>query len=113
MKYIHYLFFFMLILISVFIYDKKSVEMKIMEDKFPEIENLEKQLKECFKNGSGKPCEIIKKKIQIVKERKPSLISMFFIWISDALISIFKSISLYNFILLIILLISIKFIIFD
>ena len=113
--YPHYYYIIILLFLAIviiFIYDFKSIEIKIISDQYPEIINLENQLQECEKNEQ-KHCSFIKDKIKIIKENKPSIISVFFVWIIDAINNIFKLLSLYNLILLIILIISIKFIILN
>jgi len=109
---LYFIFIFFLVIALIFVNDMKSIEMKMMDSQFSELEALETQLSECLKNRLIKPCEIIKQRIKILKQRKPSIITLFFVWISDALVTSIKSINLYSFAMLIVLIISIKIIVF-
>ena len=51
--YSHYYYIIILLFLAIviiFIYDFKSIEIKIISDQYPEIINLENQLQECEKN---------------------------------------------------------------
>ena len=109
-------FIFMIIfsiLILVFIYDYKSIEAKINQSNYYEIKKIESDynINKCKINGDlpslKQKCELMLAQIDILKIKKPSLISVFFIWLLDIVNSYFATFNLYNSIFTIIFLIVI------
>ena len=97
-----------MIAILIFIYDLKYIEIRILAEQYPEFVEIQKQYDEWIKNELKTPCEIIKNKLDIINAKKPSLISSFFIWISDGISTMFNSLSPKNFGLLIVLIIGLR-----
>ena len=97
-----------LITILVFLYDLKYIEIRILSDDYPDFIEVQNQYDECIKKKMGAPCEIIKNKLDIMSAKKPSVISSFFIWITDGISTMFNSLSPKNFGLLIVLIIAIR-----
>ena len=98
-----------LFLILIFMHDLKSVEIKIMGNDYPNVENLQKQYDECLQNQKeGRLCDIILKDLNKIKNNKPSILSSFFVWVCDGFNTIFKTLSIQNLGLAIILIIFFK-----
>ena len=85
-----------LVLILIFIYDLESIEMKILGDGYQYAQNLQKEYDECLKNQKGALCDVILKNLNQINNKKPSILSSFFIWICDGFNTIFKMLSLPN-----------------
>ena len=86
-----------LVLILVFIYDLKSIELKILGKNYSNFEKLQKQYDECLKNQKdGHLCDIILNNLNNIAVNKPSVLSSFFIWICDGFNTIFNMLSLQN-----------------
>lgn len=101
-KYFLILFSILLSLIAVFIFDYKSIETKINQNTYLEIKQLESDYKinKCDTNGDlsllKQKCEFMMNKIEILKKKTPTVISVFIIWIMDignAYFSTFKFIN--------------------
>ena len=97
-----------MIVILIFLYDLKYIEIRILAENYPEFIELQKQYDEYIKTEKGAPCEIIKNKLDIMNAKKPSVISSFFIWVCDGISTIFNSLSPKNFGLLIVLIFAIR-----
>ena len=97
-----------LVLILIFIYDLESIEIRILEDDYPNIKNLQKQYDECLKNQKGNLCDVILNNLNKIKIKKPSILSSFFIWICDGFNTIFKMLSIPNLGLTVILIVFFK-----
>ena len=97
-----------LIAILIFLYDLKYIEIRILAEEYPEFIEIQSQYDDCIKKKLGTPCEIIKNKLDIMNAKKPSIISSFFIWISDGISTMFNSLSPKNFGLLIVLIIALR-----
>ena len=101
------------IFILIFIYDYKSIEAKINQENYYEIKKIESDynINKCKKNGNlpslKQKCELMLAQIELLKLKKPSLISVFFIWLLDIVNSYFTTFSLINCIISIIFLIII------
>ena len=110
-----YLFIMLIFLfmIIIFIYDYKSIEAKINQNNNYEIKQIESDynINKCKINGNlpslKQKCELMLDKIELLKTKKPSLISVFFIWLLDIINSYFTTFSLINCIITIIFLIII------
>ena len=97
-----------LIAILIFLYDLKYIEIRMLAEEYPEFIEIQNQYDECLKKKLGSPCEIIKNKLDIMNAKKPSIISSFFIRISDGISTMFNSLSPKNFGLLIVLIIALR-----
>ena len=99
------------IIILVFIIDYKSIETKINQSNYYEIKEIESnyRINKCEINGElpslKQKCELMLSRIEILKNKKPSLISVFFIWFLDIFNSYFTTFSLINCIITIIFII--------
>ena len=88
-KYFITLLFILLTLISIFIIDYKSIETKINQNNYLEIKQLESDYKinKCNTHGElsllKQKCELMLTKIEILKKKTPTVISVFIIWIMD------------------------------
>ena len=92
-----------LVLILIFMHDLKSVEIKIMGNDYPNVDD------ECLQNQKeGRLCNIILKDLNKIKNNKPSILSSFFVWVCDGFNTIFKTLSIQNLGLAIILIIFFK-----
>ena len=92
--------------------------MLIISDQYPTIIELQKKYDECkeeLKQNTKKEidCELLKGRIDSLMMSKPSIIIVFFVWIIDAFKKIFNLLNIYNIIILIIIMFSLKFIIFS
>ena len=91
-----------LFFILIFLYDYKSIEAKINQINNYEIKNIETEfdINKCNEHGDltslKKPCKLMKEKIELLKTKKPSLISVFFIWLLDIINSYFTTFNLNN-----------------
>lgn len=101
------------IFVIIFIYDYKSIEAKINQSNYFEIKKIESNYKinKCEINGNlsslKQKCELMLNQIELLKTKKPSLISVFFIWLLDILNSYFSAFNLINCIITIIFIIII------
>jgi len=101
------------IFVIIFIYDYKSIEAKINQSNYFEIKKIESNYKinKCEINGNlsslKQKCELMLNQIELLKTKKPSLISVFFIWLLDILNSYFSTFNLINCIITIIFIIVI------
>lgn len=101
------------IFVIIFIYDYKSIEAKINQSNYFEIKKIESNYKinKCQINGNlsslKQKCELMLNQIELLKTKKPSLISVFFIWLLDILNSYFSTFNLINCIITIIFIIVI------
>jgi len=101
------------IFVIIFIYDYKSIEAKINQSNYFEIKKIESNYKinKCEINGNlsslKQKCELMLNQIELLKTKKPSLISVFFIWLLDILNSYFSTFNLINCIITIIFIIII------
>ena len=101
------------IFVIIFIYDYKSIEAKINQNNYFEIKKIESNYKinKCEINGNlsslKQKCELMLNKIELLKTKKPSLISVFFIWLLDIFNSYFSTFNLINCIITIIFIIII------
>ena len=99
------------IIILVFIIDYKSIETKINQSNYYEIKEIESnyRINKCEINGElpslKQKCELMLSRIEILKNKKPSLISVFFIWLLDIFNSYFTTFRLINCIITIIFII--------
>ena len=95
----------------IFIYDYKSIETKINQPNYYEIKEIESnyRINKCEINGElpslKQKCELMRSKIELLKNKKPSLISVFFIWLLDIFNSYFTTFRLINCIITIIFII--------
>ena len=102
-----------LLLILIFIYDYKSIEIKINHANYYEIKKIESDynINKCQIHGDlpslKQKCQLMLDKIELLKTKKPSLISVFFIWLMDIINSYFTTFNLVNCIITIIFLIII------
>ena len=102
-----------LFLILIFIYDYKSIEAKINQVNYLEIKKIESDynINKCKINGDlpslKQKCELMLDQIELLKTKKPSLISVFFIWLMDIINSYFTTFNFSNCIITIIFLIII------
>ena len=100
-------------LILIFIYDYKSIEAKINQANYLEIKKIESDynINKCKINGDlpslKQKCELMLDQIELLKTKKPSLISVFFIWLMDIVNSYFTTFNFSNCIITIIFLIII------
>ena len=91
-----------IIFVFVFIYDYKSIEAKINQSNYYEIKKIESDYKinKCKINGElpslKQKCELMLSQIELLKSKKPSLISVFFIWLMDIFNSYFTTFNLIN-----------------
>ncbi len=91
-----------IILVFVFIYDYKSIEAKINQSNYYEIKKIESDYKinKCEINGElpslKQKCQLMLSQIELLKSKKPSLISVFFIWLMDIFNSYFTTFNLIN-----------------
>lgn len=101
------------IFVIIFIYDYKSIEAKINQSNYFEIKKIESNYKinKCEINGNlsslKQKCELMLNQIELLKTKKPSLISVFFIWLLDIFNSYFSTFNLINCIITIIFIIII------
>ena len=101
------------IFVIIFIYDYKSIEAKINQNNYFEIKKIESNYKinKCEINGNlsslKQKCELMLNQIELLKTKKPSLISVFFIWLLDIFNSYFSTFNLINCIITIIFIIII------
>ncbi len=108
-----YLLLVFFIFVIIFIYDYKSIEAKINQSNYFEIKKIESNYKinKCEINGNlsslKQKCELMLNQIELLKTKKPSLISVFFIWLLDILNSYFSAFNLINCIITIIFIIII------
>lgn len=108
-----YLLLVFFIFVIIFIYDYKSIEAKINQSNYFEIKKIESNYKinKCEINGNlsslKQKCELMLNQIELLKTKKPSLISVFFIWLLDILNSYFSTFNLINCIITIIFIIVI------
>lgn len=108
-----YLLLVFFIFVIIFIYDYKSIEAKINQSNYFEIKKIESNYKinKCEINGNlsslKQKCELMLNQIELLKTKKPSLISVFFIWLLDILNSYFSTFNLINCIITIIFIIII------
>ena len=114
----NYIIIIILIIILIFFYDFNNIQMLIISDQYPTIIELQKDYNKCkeeLKQNMRKEaeCEFIKGRINSLTMSKPSIISVFFVWIIDAFKKIFNLLNIYNIIILIIIMFSLKFIIFS
>ena len=99
------------IIILIFFYDYKSIETKINQANYYEIKKIESDYKinKCAINGElpslKQKCELMLSQIELLKNKKPSLLSVFFIWLLDLFNSYFTTFSLINCIITIIFII--------
>ena len=99
------------IIILIFIYDYKSIEAKINEPNYYEIKEIESnyRINKCEINGElpslKQKCELMLSRIEILKNKKPSLLSVFFIWLLDIFNSYFTTFRFINCIITIIFII--------
>ena len=97
-----YILLILLLFVIIFIYDYKSIEAKINQSNYFEIKKLESnyRINKCEINGNlsslKQKCELMLNKIELLKTKKPSLISVFFIWLLDILNSYFSAFNLIN-----------------
>ena len=102
-----------LFIFLIFIYDYKSIEAKINQANYLEIKKIESDynINKCKINGDlpslKQICELMLDQIELLKTKKPSLISVFFIWLMDIINSYFSTFSFNNCIITIIFLIII------
>ena len=95
----------------IFFYDYKSIETKINQANYYEIKKIESDYKinKCAINGElpslKQKCELMLSQIELLKNKKPSLLSVFFIWLLDLFNSYFTTFSLINCIITIIFII--------
>ena len=109
----NYLFIILifLVFIFVFIYDYKSIEAKINQNNYLEIKKIESDYKinKCEINGDlpslKQKCELMLSQIELIKMKKPSLISVFFIWLMDIFNVYFTTFNLINCFIMIIFII--------
>lgn len=91
-----------IILVFVFIYDYKSIEAKINQSNYYEIKKIESDYKinKCEINGElpslKQKCQLMLSQIELLTSKKPSLISVFFIWLMDIFNSYFTTFNLIN-----------------
>jgi len=110
-----YLFIILIFLffVLIFIYDYKSIEAKINQSNYFEIKKIESDynINKCDINGDlpslKQKCELMLDQIELLKTKKPSLISVFFIWLMDILNSYFTTFNFINCVITIIFLIII------
>jgi hypothetical protein len=108
-----YILLILLLFVIIFIYDYKSIEAKINQNNYFEIKKIESNYKinKCEINGNlsslKQKCELMLNQIELLKTKKPSLISVFFIWLLDILNSYFSTFNLINCIITIIFIIII------
>ena len=108
-----YLLLVFFIFVIIFIYNYKSNEAKINQSNYFEIKKIESNYKinKCEINGNlsslKQKCELMLNQIELLKTKKPSLISVFFIWLLDILNSYFSAFNLINCIITIIFIIII------
>ena len=108
-----YILLILLLFVIIFIYDYKSIEAKINQNNYFEIKKIESNYKinKCEINGNlsslKQKCELMLNQIELLKTKKPSLISVFFIWLLDIFNSYFSTFNLINCIITIIFIIII------
>jgi hypothetical protein len=113
LKNLLYILLVFFLLVIIFIYDYKSIETKINQSNYFEIKKIESNYKinKCEINGNlsslKQKCELMLNQIELLKTKKPSLISVFFIWLLDILNSYFSTFNLINCIITIIFIIII------
>ena len=97
----------------IFIYDYKSIEAKINQSNYYEIKKIESDynINKCKENGDlpslKQACKLMQNKIELLKTKSPSLISVFFIWIMDIINSYFTTFNFVNCVITILFLIII------
>ena len=105
---IYITFIIALAALSIFFYDIKYIRIRMLKNQYSTMAELQDKYEDCMKEKLGPPCEIMKQKLDIMLSQSPSILSAFFIWICDGLNTMFNALSPKNFILLIILIISLK-----
>ena len=76
----------------------KSIEAKINQSNYYEIKKIESdyRINKCEINGElpslKQKCQLMLSQIELLKSKKPSLISVFFIWLMDIFNSYFNKI---------------------
>lgn len=113
LKSFSYILLVLFLFVIIFIYDYKSIEAKINQNNYFEIKKIESNYKinKCEINGNlsslKQKCELMLNQIELLKTKKPSLISVFFIWLLDIFNSYFSAFNLINCIITIIFIIII------
>ena len=89
------IFFTIVPLILLFLYDYEKMENRAEEQKQSNLIKLNKQLEECSQGGKNE-CSLLRDKIKLEEEKKPLMFSLFLIWVSESLGTFFDNFGIYN-----------------
>ena len=105
---IYIIFIICFSILAIFVYDLKYITIRLLSSEYPNIVELQKKYNECIEKKLGPPCEIINNQLDMMYAKCPTILSSFFIWICEGLISMFNILNLKNFILFVVLIIAFK-----
>ena len=93
-------------LILLFLYDYEKMENRAEEQKKSNLIKLNEQYKECTESGRSE-CSLLKDKINLEKEKKPLMSSLFLSLVSESIGMFINDFGLYNIFISILILIII------
>lgn len=108
------LFFFVFIIgvvLILFINDYDKLQERAVEMKLEEVDAIEKKLKNC--KEKKKNCNVYRKKIDNIENRKPFVTSLLLIWLTENFDVFINNLGIQNIIILILVLFALKLIIFS
>jgi hypothetical protein len=99
------------VILILFVKDYDKLQERAIEMEITNMNKLQEMLKVCKQNQ--KDCRFEEKKIEMLENKKPFITSLFLIWLTDNFNTFINNLGIQNIIILILILYSVKIIIFN